>query len=323
MQVALSGSGLAPVVTLSTSSLTFSAQLVNTSSPQQAITLTNSGDAALNISSIFAFFDFAQTNNCGSKVVPGASCTINVTFTPAATGTRNGTLNINDDPSAGTQQTVSLSGTGVAPAAVLTPGSLTFSPQIVGTSSAAQSMTLSNPGSATLVINSILASAEYSQTNNCGSNLAPGASCSINVVFTPAASGNRPGTVYVYDNTIGGSPQTPGLSGTGVDFGLSATPSSVTISAGQTASYTVTAAALGGTFGSSVSLSCSGLPAASSCSFTPSAVTPGSGSVNSTLRIVTTVRHKSSGTPAGQYTITVTGTSGSTQHSTNVNLTVN
>src|SRR5207302_5531986 len=99
-------------------------------------------------------------------------------------------------------------------------------------------------------------------------------------------------------------------------------PSSVTISAGQTASYTVTAAALGGTWGAAISLTCSGQPAASTCSLTPASVTPGSGSATSTLKVVTTTRHGSNGTPAGTYTITVQGASGGTQHSTTVTLTV-
>src|SRR5262249_37195476 len=97
----------APVVSLSPTSLSFGNQTVGTSSAAQPVTLKNTGTATLLISSIGTSGDFTQTNNCGSSVTAGASCTISVTFRPLAKGTRNGTLAVVDNAS-GSPQTVSL-----------------------------------------------------------------------------------------------------------------------------------------------------------------------------------------------------------------------
>src|SRR5207237_2305444 len=97
--------------------------------PAQAVTLTNSGSASLSINSIAIAgtnsADFAQTNNCGSSVAAGGSCTINVTFAPTTSGARSATLTVADNAS-GSPQTASLAGTGVAPSVALSPTSLTF-----------------------------------------------------------------------------------------------------------------------------------------------------------------------------------------------------
>ena len=74
--VALSGTGIAPAVSLTSTSLTFVAQLVGTTGDPQIVTLTNTGSASLNFSSIVASGDFAQTNDCGASVAAAESCTI-------------------------------------------------------------------------------------------------------------------------------------------------------------------------------------------------------------------------------------------------------
>ncbi len=100
-----------PAVTLSTTSLIFASQTVGTTGGPQTVTLTNSGTAALAITSIVASGDFAQTNTCGTSLAAGAACMIPVTFTPTAGGTRNGTLTITDN-AGDSPETVSLSGGG-------------------------------------------------------------------------------------------------------------------------------------------------------------------------------------------------------------------
>src|SRR5205823_3681484 len=140
-----------PVVSLSSASLAFGSQVVGTTSAAQSVTLSNTGSSSLNISSIATMGDYAQINNCGASLGTGASCSINVSFTPTATGTRSGTLSVTDT-STGSPQSVALCG-GVKPPAVgLSPASLTFASQLVGTTSSAQSVTLSNTGSAPLNI---------------------------------------------------------------------------------------------------------------------------------------------------------------------------
>jgi Beta-propeller repeat/Abnormal spindle-like microcephaly-assoc'd, ASPM-SPD-2-Hydin len=104
-QVNLPGASLAPA------SLSFASQALTTASSARTVTLLDAGSAALNLSNIAATGDFAETNTCSTSVAGGANCTISVTFTPTAVGTRTGSLTVTDN-AAGSPQTVSLSGTG-------------------------------------------------------------------------------------------------------------------------------------------------------------------------------------------------------------------
>ncbi len=99
------------------------------------------------------------------------------------------------------------------------------------------------------------------------------------------------------------------------NFSITGSPSSQTVAAGNPASYSATVTPSGG-FTGSVSLSVSGLPSGASATFSPNSIAGGSG--NSTMRVTT-----STNTPAGSYTLTITGTSGSLTHSTTVALVVN
>ncbi len=320
--VSLSGAGISPKGAFSPSSLTFASQLVNTSSTSQTLTLTSTGVGPLSISGFTLTGDFSQSNNCGATLVAGASCSVYIVFTPTARGNRTGTLTLNSN-AVGSTPSANLTGTGVAPVASLSATSLSFSSQLVNTTSGSKSVTLNNSGDVSLSISGISVNGDFAQTNNCPTSLAKGANCKINVSFTPAVSGSRTGVLSITDDALGGSPQTVSLSGTGVDYSVAASPTSVTLAAGQSATITVSVSALGGNYNQSVSLSCSGLPAASSCDFSPNSGTPNSGSVNSALKVSTTARQGSNGTPAGSYTVTITGTAHSTQHSTTVQLTVN
>jgi hypothetical protein len=98
-------------VTLSPTSLNFGSVTVGQPSAPQPVTLTNNQAVSLTISSITTSGDYSQTNNCGSSLNANASCTINVVFTPTLTGTRTGTLTVNDN-GPGSPQTASLTGVG-------------------------------------------------------------------------------------------------------------------------------------------------------------------------------------------------------------------
>lgn len=225
--IGLAGTGLsAPVLTIAPGSLIFNPQQVNTSSPQQTIVISNQG-ATVTFSTIsVSAGPFSQTNNCGS-LGNGQSCSVAVTYSPTATGTQTATLSIADDAS-GSPQTVSLSGTAVGqPAVTLSSTSLTFANQNVGTTSAAQSITMTNTGAGPLSISSIAASNEFTQTNNCGNSLIVNGSCTINVTFTPAGANTRTGTITISDNAQN-SPQTISLSGTGLGAVATVAPSSLT-----------------------------------------------------------------------------------------------
>ncbi|MFZ0200648.1 MAG: choice-of-anchor D domain-containing protein [Candidatus Sulfotelmatobacter sp.] len=287
--ISLSGIGSGPVAALSPGSLSFSPQLVGSSSAAQPVALTNTGNATMNLGTIQVTGDFSQVNNCTATLAANASCTINVTFTPTASGTRSGALSVSDDAQ-GTPQTVNLTGTGssaATPIAVVSPASLSFSSQPLTTSSASQAVTLSNPGSAGLNIGAIQVTGDFAQTNNCPATLAANSRCTVNVTFTPTASGARSGTLTVTDNASG-SPQVVNLAGTGTDFSLTNSTGADTIQPGSAANYTLTVSHLGGSFGNAVKLTCSGLPAQTSCSLSPTAVTPGASSASSTLTITST-----------------------------------
>jgi hypothetical protein len=213
--VALSGTGIDLTVTLTPSSLKFPVQLINTTSQPQTATLTNTGSQAVTISSISTTSEFGQSNNCPSTLEPNANCQIQVTFTPTGGGTINGTLSVNDNAQ-GSPQQVALSGVGTV--VKLTPGSVNFGNQKVGTKSSPFPIKLINEGSSSLSISQIkftgTNSGDFSQTNNCGRSVPPEGSCNIEITFQPMAKGKRSATLDVYDNG-GGSPQTAALAGTG------------------------------------------------------------------------------------------------------------
>jgi hypothetical protein len=101
----------APVLSLTPSRIVFPAQAINTTSAAQSATLSNTGNASMSLSSIaVGTANFAETDNCGSVVVGGASCTISVTFTPTAAGASSDTLTVTT-VNAGSA-TSALSGTG-------------------------------------------------------------------------------------------------------------------------------------------------------------------------------------------------------------------
>ena len=280
------GSNPAPSVSLSPASLQYAVQAVGSTSPAQTVLLRNMGSSALAISSITTSGDFAETDDCGSSVPASGNCTFSVTFTPAAPGSRSGSVAIQDD-AAGSPHLINLTATGSGPLATLTPANLTFPSQQVGSSSAARTATLTNSGNAALSISSLPVTGDYSQTNNCPTTLAPGSSCTFNITFTPIAAGARTGTLTIIDNAQGNR-QTVNLTGSGSDFSLASSPSSDTIKAGSAASYNLTVSPVGGSFAYAVKLTCSGLPVQTSCSLSPNAVTPGASTAISKLSITTT-----------------------------------
>ena len=220
------GPDSAPAVALSPSLLQYAAQTVGSTSAAQTVLLRNMGSAALTISSITTSGDFAQTDTCGSSVPAASSCTFSVTFAPTAIGVRSGSISISDD-AAGSPHVISLSGSGTGAVATLTPASLAFSAQQVGTSSAAQAVTLTNNGNEDLSISDIQVTGDYSQTNNCPATLAAAASCTLNITFTPAAAGPLDGALSLTDSEPN-SPQTVAFTGTGYFNTLTLAPASLT-----------------------------------------------------------------------------------------------
>ncbi len=283
----LNGTGvLAPVVALSPTNLTFSGQSVGSTSVAQLVTLTNVGKAVLEFTNVTTTGDFGQTNNCPASLAAGASCVINVTFTPTVPGNRYGSVNIADN-APDSPQIIVLAGTGLpAPVVSLSVASLTISSQAVGTTSAPQSITMSNTGTAPLIIASIAVTGDFAQLNTCGASLAVGASCTISVTFTPTAAGSRTGSLIITDNAPG-SPQVVSLGGSGADFAISVTPASTTVIAGNSSAYTFTVTPHFG-FNGKVMLGCIGAPRNATCSVSPTSVQPnGTDAVTATVTVTT------------------------------------
>jgi hypothetical protein len=246
------------------------------------------------VGSISSSGDYTQSNNCASSVANGSSCTIQVTFVPSGAGARTGSITIVDnDPSS--PQSVSLTGTGIIlPVVTVSPALLSFPSQFVGTSGLPQTITVSNTSSVPLNISNIAVStADFGQLSACGNSLGAGSSCAIGIFFDPTASGDRAGIVTITDNAAD-SPQTVTLSGKGQDFSVAPSGSTAaTITAGQSASYTLTVAP-GGGFNQSVSFICNGAPAQSTCSVSPPSVAL-NGSSATTVTVTVTTAANSAG----------------------------
>jgi hypothetical protein len=196
-------------------------------------------------------------------------------------------------------------GLGSVSVAKLTPNALDFGSELVGTPSANSSVTLKNTGSAALNISGVTIggaqSGDFAQSNNCGTSLAAGATCTFNVTFTPLNTGARSAFVQIADNAFG-SPHLISLSGTGTpappDFVVSLPSSTSQVTAGQPASFSLSITPTSG-FSQPVSLTCSGAPAASTCSISPSSVTPnGTAAVTAMVTITTTARGSAFGVPS-------------------------
>ncbi len=255
---ALAGTGTAATAqaVLNPTPLIFPDTPVGTTSLPMNLTVTNKGPAPLHITGVnipanSGFTIATGATQCVPPITLAATngnCLISVNFTPTtATALTTSTLTITDDSGgpAGVTQTATLSGQGVAPQALLTPSVLTFS-AAVGTTSAPQTITLSNPGNAALNISpggitfggananefSLAGSATPSTCFNV-TNVAPGGSCTIIVVFTPTTVGAASATISVADNATG-SPQIAMLSGTGtIAPQVSLTPTTLTFNSPQ------------------------------------------------------------------------------------------
>jgi hypothetical protein len=209
-------------VTISPTSLTFHTQVLNTTSAPISTLLINDGPNTLHISSIAIgtanSADFSLSfDGCGTRLASGARCTLEATFNPKASGNRTSQILVTDD-GVDSPQKVTLSGVGTVVG--LSPNSVDFGDQTVGTKSAPRKTTLTNVGTTPLTFSGNAISvagvnaADFSQINTCGATLAAGKSCAIAVTFTPTATGTRKAQVSVTDNG-GGSPQRVPISGTG------------------------------------------------------------------------------------------------------------
>ncbi|MHB8644169.1 MAG: choice-of-anchor D domain-containing protein [Thermomicrobiales bacterium] len=236
-RVQLTGNGLAPVLALSTQSISCTATLVGTAAACPAVTFTNSGNAALTIRSIVLSGDFGVTitqvpggSPCGSVLQPASVCQITTTFSPTVAGGRNGSVTISDDAN-GSPHSIALAGTGQAPVVSLSASSPCPNTAVGSSANCGSPMTLTNTGDAALTLGSITANDDFKIAapgtgTGCTTSLAAGASCLFQVVFAPTTSGNHTGAVTIVDNAAG-SPHSAQVTGVGLAPVVSLTPSVV------------------------------------------------------------------------------------------------
>jgi hypothetical protein len=129
------------------------------------------------------------------------------------------------------------SGGGGTPAALTaSPSSVSFGNEVVGQTSATQSVTVTNPGSTSASISQLAVSGPFAQTNTCGSSLGAGASCTVSLQFEPTAAGAASGSLQV-TSSAPGSPLTVPLSGTGISSSTNLALNQPVTASGYTQSY--------------------------------------------------------------------------------------
>jgi len=216
--------------TASPGSLTFANQEVGTASGTQTVTVKNTGGLTLTPTSVTIAGDFGETDDCnGATLAHNATCAIQVTFAPTATGSRSGQITVSANI-AGGQLTVALNGTGTAAGNVsVAPTSISFGQVEIGATSSPLQITVSNAGGVAVPITSIGVAPPFTIASNaCGTtSLAAGAACQVTVEFLPTQEGAAAGTFTLIDNAgtqtvqlngSGGSPPTDILNPTSLAF---------------------------------------------------------------------------------------------------------
>jgi hypothetical protein len=280
----LSGSGLTPpLLSFAPAQLSFPTTQIGQASTAQALTLSNSGqvgitDLQLSVAAGFAI-NTAQTT-CTAALAAGASCVAAVQFSPSSSGAVAGAISAHSRLT-GASATAALSGTGsVAPGIVTAPANtVQFGTTGVALSAPQQTVTVTNPSTAGAVTGftvtldtTALQNGFGLGANNCGSSIAAGASCTVNLTFSPATYGPLTGTLTLAGSN-GVSAVQLQLGGIGYSFQLAVTGSnSATVIQGQSANYTLSLTSYGSiaNSGSNFSFNCNNLPANAICVFNPS-----------------------------------------------------
>ncbi len=330
---------VAPVASVSPSSLSFAGTIIGTPAATRTATLSNTGNGPLSISGVsfsgVNAADFSNSGTCtsGASVAAGGSCSLVVGFTPASTGSRAATLSVTHNASGGTSS-VALTGTGnPAPAASISISQSLFDygAVVIGTTSPVQTVTVTNAGTAVMSFGSVSVSganaAEFARSGGtCASTLGIGASCTIAVAFTPSALGARSASLSIASNASNGTPSvtlvgtgTPvpapisSLNTTTVSFGTatigSAVSQSLTLSNSGNATLSISSVAISGSSAFAIASNSCGatLAASATCTvvinFTPASASAVSGSL--------VIADNASGSPRS-VTLSGTGTSAPT-----------
>jgi sugar lactone lactonase YvrE len=331
-KISLSGTGVTGSggFTITPSKIVFGNTAVGGKSATMTATISNTTlvGVYLGKGSLTDGTDFTQSDNCFSFVnANNGSCTVTFTFTPKTSGALASTYSIYDLDNPANTLTVALSGNGstaAAAQAALTPTSGSFGSVTVGASSASQTFTLTNAGTAALSITSAgltgtNATSFSIVSNACGTSLAAGKSCAIAVKFSPTAAASDSATLSVVD-AVG--TQSAALTGTGtaaaaakasltptsaaygsVGLGVTSAGKVFTLTNGGNAALPITSISVTGaniySFALSDNTCKSPLAAGASCAITISFAPTASGAATATLTVIDSV---------GTQTATLTGT---------------
>lgn len=219
--VADTGNQAVRLATTLTAVLNFGTVNAGTSSPPLTALVTNVGNQPADVDvNPFSEQSFAlqpnSLNGCQgagggtAPLAPGASCVVEMTFTPSTTASVSQTA----AAQVNSEIVIELTGTVAFPNGELSPVNLNFQNENVGSTTAAQTVTLANPtATAALPVGSITVSGPFTQSNNCGASVAAGGTCTISVSFAPTTPGSATGSLTV---NAGGGEQTATLAGTGM-----------------------------------------------------------------------------------------------------------
>ena len=306
-------------LTLSPASLNFGNVAVGGNSTLTS-TLTNSGQAAANISQVnVTGAGFTVSGLVAPATLnPGNSVTLQVKYAPGSAGAASGSVSIVSD-ALGSPATLALSGTGLQPGLSLLPGSISFGNVVVGITNS-QTVKITNSGNASLTISQATLTGSGFSTSGLTTplTLAAGQASTFTVLFAPAAAGSVSGSLALTSNAPN-SPASIPLSGSGVTatYKLSVSPASLSfgnVNTGSSASQSVSIANTGNSNVTISQISVSGAGFSASGVGAPVTLSPSqsvtltvqfspsvAGSVSGTVSVVS----NASGSPAA---ISVSGT---------------
>jgi hypothetical protein len=315
--IGLSGSGATTQAQLAISPSTVPFGNVNVgSNSSQTVTLTNTGNATLNITAATITGSGYTMTLVPTSIAAGGNTTFNVTFTPTTGGSAPGSISITSN-APNSPATISLTGTGLQAQVAATPSSVAFGTIIEGVTNS-QTITLKNNGNATLSISAInVTGTGFGQTGlTTSTTIAAGASANFNATFDPSSTSTVNGTITLTTNgtpaslviNLSGTGQagqpTLGISPTTVPFGNvnvgSNSSQTVTLSNSGTATLNITAATITGS-GYTMTLVPTSIAAGSNTTFNVTFTPTTGGSAPGSISIT-------SNAPGSPATINLTGT---------------
>jgi len=274
-----------PAFSVTPTSLTFSNQAVGVASAAQTVTITNAGalpmaNIGLQLTGAAAASYSLVANTCGATLAAGASCTVGVVFTPSGTGAISALLSISSSTAHVAAVGIPINGYAqVTGGLTANPSAVNFGTVAIGQAPAAQTVTIGNGTGYAIAAPALSITAPFTvSSSTCTGTLAAGATCTAVVGFPVSAAGVYSGALLASSATVAQTLSIT-LSASVFDFGVTISgSSSISIAAGQVATYTMTIAAASGLQGSfAYTYSCGTLPARALCTFNPTALTAPAG----------------------------------------------